>query len=131
MYKPQLPDRSELPSIARLTRQAIAAVGVAAVLVITVVLPAEYGIDPTTAGRLLSLTEMGEIKSQLAREAEADHRGDQPGFDTEPKSVEEEPSAPDRRWSRCRSWTGWYRCPSASRSGRRSPNRRRCSAATR
>lgn len=36
------------------------------------VLPAEYGIDPTGVGRMLGLQEMGEIKTQLADEAEAD-----------------------------------------------------------
>jgi hypothetical protein len=35
-------------------------------------LPAEYGIDPTGVGRVLGLTEMGEIKQQLYAEAEAD-----------------------------------------------------------
>ena len=35
-------------------------------------LPAEYGIDPTGAGQVLGLTEMGEIKQELADEAEAD-----------------------------------------------------------
>ena len=34
--------------------------------------PSEYGIDPTGLGGLLGLAEMGEIKSQLAEEAEAD-----------------------------------------------------------
>ena len=36
----------------------------------TVVLPSEYGIDPTGVGRLLGLTQMGNIKMQLAAEAE-------------------------------------------------------------
>jgi len=35
-------------------------------------LPAEYGIDPTGAGRVLGLTQMGEIKQQLYAEAAAD-----------------------------------------------------------
>jgi hypothetical protein len=35
-------------------------------------LPAEYAIDPTGMGRVLGLTEMGEIKQQLYAEAEAD-----------------------------------------------------------
>ena len=35
-------------------------------------MPAEYALDPTGAGRLLGLTEMGEIKEQLADEAAAD-----------------------------------------------------------
>jgi hypothetical protein len=47
---------------------------VAAALLVTVVLPSEYGIDPTRAGRLLGLTEMGEIKTQLASEAAADRK---------------------------------------------------------
>ena len=37
------------------------------------VLPAEYGIDPTGVGRVLGLTQMGEIKEELADEAERDH----------------------------------------------------------
>jgi hypothetical protein len=35
-------------------------------------LPAEYGIDPTGVGRVLGLTEMGEIKQSLYAEAAAD-----------------------------------------------------------
>ena len=35
-------------------------------------MPAEFGIDPTGVGRLLGLKEMGEIKMQLAREADAE-----------------------------------------------------------
>jgi len=35
-------------------------------------MPSEYALDPTGAGRLLGLTEMGEIKEQLAQEAAAD-----------------------------------------------------------
>ncbi|MBW4653336.1 MAG: hypothetical protein KME20_09940 [Kaiparowitsia implicata GSE-PSE-MK54-09C] len=36
------------------------------------VLPSEYGIDPTGFGRLTGLTTMGQIKMQLALEAAAD-----------------------------------------------------------
>ncbi|WP_262881095.1 MULTISPECIES: transmembrane anchor protein [unclassified Psychrobacter] len=39
------------------------------------VLPAEYGIDPTGVGKLLRLTEMGQVKQQLAEEAAADAAG--------------------------------------------------------
>lgn len=47
--------------------------GVGALAILTViVLPAEYGIDPTRLGGLLGLTEMGQIKQQLAAEAEAE-----------------------------------------------------------
>lgn len=44
----------------------------AAALLVTVVWPSKYGIDPTGIGGVLGLAEMGEIKSQLAEEAEAD-----------------------------------------------------------
>ncbi len=43
--------------------------GVAALLLVTVVLPAEYGIDWTGAGRLLGLTKMGEQKVAAAKAA--------------------------------------------------------------
>jgi hypothetical protein len=52
------------------------ALAVAASLLITIVLPAEYGIDPTGVGRVLGLTRMGEIKTRLAREAAADAAAD-------------------------------------------------------
>ncbi|MGI9078303.1 MAG: hypothetical protein ACR2G6_13390 [Gemmatimonadaceae bacterium] len=41
-------------------------------LLVTVVLPAEYGVDPTGIGRLLGLAQMGEIKVALAKEMAAD-----------------------------------------------------------
>lgn len=72
MYNTDIPTRAELPTTAQLLRStAIAAVS-AAVILVTIVLPAEYAIDPTGIGRMLKLTEMGEIKTQLAAEAEAD-----------------------------------------------------------
>ena len=75
MYNANRPTLSELPSPARLLRSTLlAAVGAAAILV-AVVLPSEYGIDPTGAGRLLGLTKMGEIKTELAAEAAADRAG--------------------------------------------------------
>lgn len=74
MFNSNRPSLDELPSSAQLLRStAIAAVS-AVVILVAVVLPAEYGIDPTGAGRVLGLTEMGEIKSQLAEEAEADRQ---------------------------------------------------------
>lgn len=74
MYNTDLPTRAELPSSARLKRSTVVAAIVATALLITVVLPAEYGIDPTRVGRLLGLTQMGEIKAQLAQEAAADRK---------------------------------------------------------
>jgi len=69
MYNKDLPNRTELPSTARLIRSTLIAALTAIVLLVTVVLPAEYAVDPTGVGRVLGLTEMGEIKQQLAKEA--------------------------------------------------------------
>ena len=72
MYNTDMPSRAELPSTAKLIRSTIISAIVALVLLVTVVMPAEYAMDPTGVGRLLGLTEMGEIKQQLADEAAAD-----------------------------------------------------------
>ena len=72
MYNANLPSGSEPPGAARLLKSTLMAAAVATVLLVTTVLPAEYGIDPTGIGRALGLTQMGEIKAQLAQEAAAD-----------------------------------------------------------
>lgn len=72
MYNSDTPLRAELPSSKQLLRSTILAAISAVVLLVAVVLPSEYGIDPTGVGRVLRLTEMGEIKTQLAAEAAAD-----------------------------------------------------------
>jgi hypothetical protein len=69
MYNTDLPNQNELPSSQQLLRSTIIALIVAAVLLVTTVLPAEYGIDPTGVGGVLGLKEMGTIKMQLAAEA--------------------------------------------------------------
>jgi hypothetical protein len=74
MYNTDLPTRAELPTSRQLLRSTAIAVVAAAGLLVTVVLPSEYGIDPTGVGKALGLTEMGEIKAQLAAEAEADRQ---------------------------------------------------------
>jgi hypothetical protein len=63
---------SQLPSSRTLVRSTVIAVAVAGLLLVAVVLPAEYGVDLTGVGRVLGLTQMGEIKVALAREAAAD-----------------------------------------------------------
>jgi hypothetical protein len=77
MFNSDLPTRADLPTAGQLVRSTLIAAGVAAALLVTVVLPAEYGIDPTGAGRALGLTQMGEIKTQLHEEAKADRHRDQ------------------------------------------------------
>ncbi len=72
MHTVEKPRIEELPTLASLKRAALlAGVAVVAILV-TVVLPAERAIDPTGVGRILGLTDMGEIKRELAEEAERD-----------------------------------------------------------
>lgn len=80
MFNTNKPSLEELPSSAQLLRSTIVAAISAIAILVTVVLPAEYGIDPTGAGRVLGLTEMGEIKQELEDEAEQDqllHGNDQ------------------------------------------------------
>lgn len=75
MYNSDTPLQAELPSSQKLIKSTILAAISAVVLLFTVVLPAEYGIDPTGVGKLLRLTEMGQVKQQLADEAAADAAG--------------------------------------------------------
>lgn len=72
MYNTDMPTRAELPTTRQLLRSTAIAIASAAVLLVTVVLPAEYAVDPTGVGRVLGLTQMGEIKQQLAEEAAND-----------------------------------------------------------
>ncbi|SNT36292.1 transmembrane anchor protein [Antarctobacter heliothermus] len=74
------PNIEDLPTPAQLRRSTIIAGVMAAAIGVMVYLPAEYGTDPTGVGSILGLTEMGEIKQQLAAEAAADellHGGDE------------------------------------------------------
>ena len=61
-------DQHVLPSNRQLIMATLAALIVAAIILVIVVLPAEYGIDKTGLGKTLGLTQMGEIKLQLANE---------------------------------------------------------------
>ncbi|MCR9158678.1 MAG: transmembrane anchor protein [Rhodobacteraceae bacterium] len=72
MHNAPQPKLEDLPTKAQLRRSSIVA-GIGAVAIaVMVYMPAELGQDPTGVGRLLGLTEMGEIKQQLAAEAAAD-----------------------------------------------------------
>lgn len=72
MFNSQLPSMSDLPTSRQLLGSTLVAIAAAAAILVTIVLPSEYGIDPTGAGSAFGLTEMGEIKTQLAEEAAAD-----------------------------------------------------------
>ncbi len=73
MYNAEKPNLDELPTTAQLVRSTIIAVVAAIVILVTIVLPSEYGIDPTGFGRATGLAEMGEIKKELSEEAKQDH----------------------------------------------------------
>ncbi|MBP2150924.1 transmembrane anchor protein [Xanthobacter flavus] len=79
MYNTDIPTRAELPTSAQLLRSTFIAIVAAAAILVSIVLPAEYAIDPTGIGRMLGLAEMGEIKAQLAAEAEKDRTAGQQG----------------------------------------------------
>lgn len=57
----------ELPSSAQLIRSTAIAAASAVAILVTVVLPAEYNIDPTGIGGVLGLSEMGRSKPSLRR----------------------------------------------------------------
>ncbi|WP_333567311.1 hypothetical protein [Sphingorhabdus sp.] len=58
----ETPNRSELPTTAQLNRATGLAALIAGAILVTTVLPAEYGIDPTGIGSVLGLKEMGDMK---------------------------------------------------------------------
>ncbi len=72
MHNVNIPSALELPSTGKLIKSTIAAAVAAGVILVSVVMPAEYGIDPTGMGKILGLQKMGEIKTALAREAAAE-----------------------------------------------------------
>lgn len=73
MFNSKAPSLNELPSSQQLLRSTVIALIAAIVLLVTVVMPSEYAVDPTGVGRMLGLTQMGEIKQQLAEEAAAEN----------------------------------------------------------
>lgn len=78
MFNTPLPTVNELPSTRKLVRSTLIALLTAVGLLVTVVMPSEYAVDPTGVGRTLGLTQMGELKIILAQEALADAAPPQP-----------------------------------------------------
>jgi hypothetical protein len=62
-------ESDSLPGTARLIKATLIALLVAGVLLITTVLPAEYGIDPTGIGTKLGLTVLAEAPTAVAQAA--------------------------------------------------------------
>lgn len=69
MTKPHSPAPGELPTLRQLNRATLIAALAAGAILVTTVLPAEYGADPTGIGGALGLKAMGEMK-------QADHAGE-------------------------------------------------------
>ena len=70
MFNAQQPTEKDLPTSTQLLKSTIIAIIVAIILLVMVILPAEYGTDPTGVGKLLGLKEMGEIKMSLLEESQ-------------------------------------------------------------
>jgi hypothetical protein len=79
MYNSDTPLRAELPSSKKLLRSTLLAAISALVLLFAVVLPAEYGVDPTGLGRVLRMTDMGDVG---CTDSPTRHGGDQCGART-------------------------------------------------
>ncbi|MEW6320481.1 MAG: hypothetical protein AB1635_05275 [Acidobacteriota bacterium] len=62
-------------SSADLLRATLAAAAAAAVILVTIVLPAEYGLDPTGAGRALGVFRPADASAAESARAEADSSG--------------------------------------------------------
>lgn len=81
----QSPTAGAAPASSRqLVKSTVVAIVVAAVLLVMVVMPAEYGVDPTGVGRVLGLTSMGDIKMSLEKEAAEAERGARPDAELPP-----------------------------------------------
>ncbi len=62
-------DPATLPTLGQLHRASAGAIVMGAVLAVTTILPAEWGIDPTGVGNALGLTAMGRLKTADAAPA--------------------------------------------------------------
>lgn len=94
MYNTDLPTRADLPSTAQLLKSTAIALVTGAALLVVIILRSEYAIDPTGIGRLLGLTQMGEIKQQLSEEAALDAERPVVAANTEPVPAISETTAP-------------------------------------
>jgi hypothetical protein len=62
-------DTQPLPTLRQLGKATSIAIGVAAVILITTVLPAEYGVDPTGVGKLIGLVRLNPVADATASPA--------------------------------------------------------------
>jgi hypothetical protein len=75
--------RHEIPSLKKLVTATLVALAVACVILVTVVLPADYNIDPLGTGRALGLTQLANATEPAAKPAAAE-----PAKNAEPVNAE-------------------------------------------
>ena len=68
MFNTNKPSENDLPTSSQLLKSTMVAICVGCAMLILVILPAEYGTDPTGVGELLGLKKMGEIKTRLKQD---------------------------------------------------------------
>ena len=90
MFNAKQPIEKDLPSSAQLLKSTIIAIIVIVILFVMVILPAEYGTDPTGVGKLLGLKEMGDIKMSLLEESQNESLQESEPFSIDTDSVEAE-----------------------------------------
>ena len=90
MYNAKQPTEKDLPSSAQLFKSTIIAIIMIVILFVMVILPAEYGTDPTGVGKLLGLKEMGDIKMSLLEESQNESLQESEPFSIDTDSVEAE-----------------------------------------
>lgn len=74
MYNSKKPSDNELPTTKQLIKSTLIAFVAAVILLMVVVYPAEYGVDPTGLGEKLGLKKMGEIKTSLMAESQEEEK---------------------------------------------------------
>ena len=90
MYNAKQPTEKDLPSSAQLLKSTIIAIIMIVILFVMVILPAEYGTDPTGVGKILGLKEMGDIKMSLLEESQNESLQESQPFSIDTDSVEAE-----------------------------------------
>ena len=90
MYNAKQPTEKDLPSSAQLFKSTIIAIIMIVILFVMVILPAEYGTDPTGVGKILGLKEMGDIKMSLLEESQNESLQESEPFSIDTDSVEAE-----------------------------------------
>ena len=90
MFNVKQPTEKDLPTSAQLLKSTIIAIIMIVILFVMVILPAEYGTDPTGVGKLLGLKEMGDIKMSLLEESQNESLQESEPFSIDTDSVEAE-----------------------------------------